>query len=98
MHVNNTTVVFLGETMNRTTESSLALALGISRAYAPFTSDAESEALRLEVERRDALVDAWHDAQTEQCRHRGRSAVVAWLIISWLVGFVGGLAWLVWGC
>lgn len=69
----------------------------IMYAYAPFTSEAESEAIRRETERRDALVDAWHDAQTEQRRYRGRSAVVAWLIISWLVGFVGGLAWLVWG-
>jgi hypothetical protein len=83
--------------MNRTTESSLALALGISRAYQPFLSDAESEALRLEVERRDALVDAWHEGHREQRRYRGRSAVVAWLVVSWLVGFVGGLTWLVWG-
>lgn len=82
--------------MNRDAESNLALSLGIGRAYAPFTSDAESEAIRLEVERRDALVDAWHDAQTEQRRYRGRSALVAWLIASWLVGFVVGLAWLVW--
>lgn len=66
-------------------------------AYSPFTSDAESEAIRIETERRDALVDAWHEGHREQRRYRGRSAVVAWLIISWLVGFVGGLAWLVWG-
>lgn len=83
--------------MNRTAESNLALSLGISRAYSPFLSDAESEAIRLETERRDALVDAWHDAQTEQRRYRGRSALVAWLVVSWLVGFIGGLAWLVWG-
>lgn len=82
--------------MNRDTESSLALALGISRAYQPFLSDAESEAIRLETERRDALVDAWHEGHREQRRYRGRSALVAWLIISWLVGFVGGLAWLTW--
>lgn len=69
----------------------------IMYAYQPFLTEKEERAIRLDTERRDALVDAWHEGHREQRRYRGRSAVVAWLIISWLVGFVGGLAWLVWG-
>ena len=78
--------------MNRTAESNLALALGISRAYAPFTSDAEAETIRIEHERRQALLADWRDDRDESKRYRSRSAIVSWLVGACLVGLMLVLA------
>lgn len=81
--------------MNRGTEANLAFALGMSRAYQPFTSDAEALAIRMEHERGKAMLAEALEHEEER-RHRGRSAIVAWLVGAGLVGLFLALA-LVWG-
>lgn len=82
--------------MNRGTEANLALSLGISRAYQPFTTDAESRAIRAEHERGQAMLAEAIEHEEEQ-RYRKRSSVVSWLIGAWLVALVGILAAIAWG-
>lgn len=82
--------------MNRTAESNLALALGISRAYQPFLSDSEAESIRDEHERRQALLADWRDDRDESKRYRSRSAIVSWLVGACLVGLGIVLAAIVW--
>ena len=82
--------------MNRGTESNLALSLGISRAYQPWTTDTEALAIRMEHERGKAMLAEAIDHE-EHRRYRQRSSVMAWLVGSWLVALVFILAAIAWG-
>ncbi len=69
----------------------------IMYAYQPFLSEKEARAIRLETEWRREMSIALDAYATESREHRRQSAIIAWLVGAFLVGFVGGLAWLVWG-
>lgn len=70
--------------------------VNLSEACTSWTSDHEAESIRLETEWRREMAIALDAAATETCTHRRQSAIIAWLVGSWLVGLMLVLAAIAW--